>query len=173
MACLQVKLCIAISERFTKCIWYLKSLFKCPGLLYFWANRLQNGSPYAIGPLSCPVCVSVLSVTLVYCDQTVGQIKMKLGTWVGLGPGHTVLDGDPTPPLQKEAPSIFGPCLLWPNGWMEQDATWYGGRPRPRPHCARWDPAPHPQKGAQPSDFRPITIVAKRLDDSRCHVVRR
>jgi len=28
-------------------------------------------------------------------------------------------------------PSIFGPRLLWPNGWMDQDATWYGGRPRP------------------------------------------
>jgi len=21
---------------------------------------------------------------------------------------------------------IFGPCLLWLNGWMDQDATWYG-----------------------------------------------
>jgi len=25
---------------------------------------------------------------LVHCGQTVGQIKMKLGTQVGLGPGH-------------------------------------------------------------------------------------
>jgi len=37
-----------------------------------------------------PVCLSVspvlscLPVTLVYCDQTVGQIKMKLGMRVGL-----------------------------------------------------------------------------------------
>ena len=31
-----------------------------------------------------------LSVTLVYCGQTVGRIKMKLGTHVGLGPGHIV-----------------------------------------------------------------------------------
>jgi len=22
---------------------------------------------------------------------------------------------------------------LWPNGWMDWDATWYGGRPRPSP----------------------------------------
>ena len=22
--------------------------------------------------------------------------------------------------------------LLWPNGWMDQDATWHGGRPQPR-----------------------------------------
>jgi len=31
---------------------------------------------------------------------------------------------------------IFGPCLLWPNGWMDQDATWYGGKPRPRRRCS-------------------------------------
>jgi len=30
--------------------------------------------------------------------------------------------------------------VLWPNGWMDQDATWYGGRPRPTPHCVRWGP---------------------------------
>ena len=47
------------------------------------------------------VCLSVLSVTLVYCGQTVSRIKMKLGMQVGLGPGHNVLDGDPAPPLPK------------------------------------------------------------------------
>jgi len=44
------------------------------------------------------VCPSVLSVTLVYCGQTVGWIKVKLGMQVGLGLGHIVLDGDPAPP---------------------------------------------------------------------------
>jgi len=42
------------------------------------------------------VCLSILSVlaeTLVYCGQTVGRIKIKLGMQVGLGPGHIVLDG--------------------------------------------------------------------------------
>jgi len=48
----------------------------------------------------CPVCLSVLSVTLVHCGKMVGRIKMKVGTQVGLGPGHTVLDGDPAPPLK-------------------------------------------------------------------------
>ena len=37
--------------------------------------------------------------------------------------------------------------VLWRNGWMDQDETWHGGRPRPRPHCVRWDPAPPPKKG--------------------------
>ena len=58
-----------------------------------------------------------------YCGQTAGWIKMPVGTEGGLGPGHIVLDGDPAPPF-KGAQPVFGPCLLWPNGWTEQDATW-------------------------------------------------
>jgi len=45
--------------------------------------------------------LSVLSVTLVYCGQTVGRTKMKRAMQVGLGPGHIVLDGDPGPPPSK------------------------------------------------------------------------
>ena len=45
----------------------------------------------------------IMSVTLVYCGQTFGWIKMKLGTQVGLGPGHVVLDGDPAPLPKKGA----------------------------------------------------------------------
>ena len=30
----------------------------------------------------------------------------------------------------------------WPNGWMDQDTTWYRGRFRPRRHCVRWRPIP-------------------------------
>jgi len=95
--------------------------------------------------LSCPVLsvLSVcLSVTLVYCVQTVEWIKMPLGMEAGLGPGHIVLDGDPAPrPGNGAQPPIIAPCLLWPNGLMDQDATWHGGRPRPRQRV-RWDPAP-------------------------------
>jgi len=36
--------------------------------------------------------------------------------------------------------------VFWPNGWMDQDATWYGGGPRPRPHCVRWGPSSSPSK---------------------------
>ena len=51
-----------------------------------------------IRPLSVLSCLCVcLSVALVYCGQTVGQIKMKLGKQVGLGPGHIVLGVDRAP----------------------------------------------------------------------------
>ena len=96
----------------------------------------------------CLFVLSCLSVTLVYCGQTVGWIKMKLDMEVHLGPSDIVSDGDPAPPSPKgQRPPIFGPCLLWPNGWIDQDATWYTGRPRPRRHCVRWGPS-SPQKGA-------------------------
>ena len=46
----------------------------------------------------CLFCrLSYLSVTLVYCGQTIGWMKMKLGMEVGLGPGHFVLGVDPPP----------------------------------------------------------------------------
>jgi len=70
---------------------------------------------------------------------------MPLGMEVGLDPGDILLDGEPAPfPKKGTEPPIFGPCLLWPNGCVDQDATWYGGRPQPRPHCARWRPSPLP-----------------------------
>jgi len=34
-------------------------------------------------------------------------------------------------PEATREPPIFGPRLLWPNGCMDQDVTWYGGQPRP------------------------------------------
>jgi len=43
-------------------------------------------------------CLSVLLVTLVYCGQMVGCMKMKLGMEVELGPDHIVSDGDPAHP---------------------------------------------------------------------------
>ena len=57
----------------------------------------------------CPVCLSVM---LVYCGQTVGWINMKLGMHVALGPGHIVLDGDPTPPAQKRVAPNFWPMSI-------------------------------------------------------------
>jgi len=89
----------------------------------------------------------------VYYGQTAGWIKMVVGMVVGFGPGHIVLDGDPAPLPKKvcRAPRpIFGSFLLWPNGWMDQDATCCGGTPQPRRLCIRWAPSPPHEKGAEP-----------------------
>ena len=58
------------------------------------------------------------------CGQMVGRIKLPLSIEVGLGQGNCVLDWDPVYPEKSHSPThaIFGPCLLWPNGWMDEDA---------------------------------------------------
>ena len=126
-------------------------------------DHLQNGSPYAIGPLS--VCLSVslyvlsVCVTLVYCGQTVVWIKTKLGPEVGFVPGHIVLDGDPAPPPRKgHNPRIFGPCVLWPNGWINQLTKMPLGREvclGPGGIVLDGDPAPSPKREHSPPIFGP------------------
>jgi len=94
-----------------------------------------------------------------YCGQTPGCIKIALGMEVCLGPCHIVLDGDRAPLPKKGAePPIFGPFLLRPNGWMDQDVTWYRGRLlSPGDFVLDGHPARLPKKRAEPSP------VAKRL----------
>ena len=55
--------------------------------------------------------------------------------------------------------------VLWSNGWMDQDATLYEDRPRPRPHCVRWGPSfSHgkgyniPPMGIAAPTFRPTLL---------------
>ena len=64
--------------------------------------------------------------------------------------------------------------VLWPKGWMDEDVTWYGGRPRPRtrPHCVRWGfSSPHRKEHSSPPIFSanfapaqsPISATAELL----------
>jgi len=106
------------SLRFIWTSWFFVLVF----FIIFWATVCKT-----VHCMLSDRCLSVLFVTFVHCGQTVGRIKMKLGTQVGLGPSHIVLDGDPAPP---------------------------------------------PPKGHSPlPNFRPISIAAKRLHGSRCHLV--
>jgi len=60
---------------------------------------------------------------------------------------HCVRRGPSPPPPKGHSPAIFGPYLLRPTGWMDQDATWYGSRHWPRRLCVGWGPSSPPQKG--------------------------
>jgi len=85
-------------------------------------------------------------------------------TWYGgrPRPWPHVLDGKPVPPRKgAQQPPLFGPCLLWPNGWMDLDTTWYGGRPRPD-IVLDGDPAPPTEIGTVAATFQPMSVVAKR-----------
>jgi len=71
----------------------------------------------------------------------------------------TLLDGDPAPaPQEGGTVPQFSAHVLWQNGWMDQDATWYGGRPRPRRHCVRWGPSPHGKGHSSPPLFGPCLL---------------
>jgi len=82
----------------------------------FWATVASKGSPFPSIMLYGTVVLSVLSLTLVYCGQTDGWIKMPLGTELGLGPGDIVLDGLPaSPPPRKgtqQPPPNFRPMSV-------------------------------------------------------------
>ena len=87
----------------------------------------------------------------VYCGQTAAWIKMPLGTEVCLLPDDIVLDVDPGPPRQRGGRTLtqfLGPYLLWPNGWMHQDATWFVGRPQADEFVLDGDTQHPPPKGA-------------------------
>jgi len=74
----------------------------------FWGDRYKYRFALCCGN----VVMSVLSVciTLVYYGQTVGWIRIPLGTEVGLGPGDVVLDRDPDTTRGKGHSS---PRLFW------------------------------------------------------------
>ena len=41
---------------------------------------------------------------------------------------------------------------------MDQDVTWYGGRPQPRRVCVRWGPSPLPKRGRASSPILRIEV---------------
>jgi len=93
----------------------------------------------------------------VRCSQTDGLTKMPLSMEVGLGPGDCVRWGPSSSPEKAQ----FWPMSIMANGWMNQDATWYGGKP-PRRRCVKWGRS-SPCKWGTALQFS-MSIVAKRLD---------
>ena len=100
----------------------------------------------------CPVCLScpMPSVMLVYCGQTFGWIKMKLGMHVGLGPGHIVLYGNPAPlPQRGSAPQFSAHiCCGQMAAWIKMPLGMEVGL---GPSCVRWGPrCPSLKRGGAP-----------------------
>ena len=64
----------------------------------------------------------------------------------------------PLPKRGRSPQKTIGPCLLWPNGWMDQDGTWHGGRPQPRRLRVRWGRSPRKVGGAPSPIFSPCKL---------------
>ena len=60
--------------------------------------------------------------------------------------------------------------VLWPNGWMIKMKLGKQVGLGPGHIVLDGNPAPLPQMGRAPN-FQPISVVAKRLHGSRCHLV--
>ena len=99
---------------------YLLTTAKMEKTTHFWATVCKT-----VRLMLSDHCLSCLG-TLVYCGQTVGWIKMKLGMRVGLCPGHIVLDGDPAPLPNLQPISIVDKRL---------DGSRRHLVPEPRPLC--------------------------------------
>jgi len=141
-----------------------------PLLVQRKGNKEYSMEIFAVGAFFMSV-MSCLSVTLVYCGPTVRWIKIKPGLQVGLSPGHIVLEL-PSPKVYCPLPN-FGPYLLWPMaGWIKMPLGMEVGL-YPGDFVLDGDPAPPPQKGSRAPNFRLMFIMPKRLDVSRCHLVRR
>jgi len=70
--------------------------------------------------------------------------------------------------------SVCDVDVLWPNGWMDQDETWHGGRPRrlgPGHIVLDGDPAPSPEEHSPCPNFRPMSVLPNGwLDqDATCY----
>ena len=65
----------------------------------------------------CPVCLSVCDVDVFWPNGWMDQDE----TWRGSRsrPRPHCVRWDPAPRPERGTPPIFGPCLLWPNCWME------------------------------------------------------
>ena len=62
--------------------------------------------------------------------------------------------------------SVCNVGVSWPNGWMDQDETWRGGRLRPGSTVLDGDLQLHPKTGAQPSpppNFGPVTASLRHV----------
>ena len=112
--------------------------------------------------LSCPDCLFCLSVTLVYCGQMVGWIKLPLGTEIGLGLGprpHCVRWGPsslhPDPPRKGHSSPHFSAHVYCGQtaGWIKiplgtdlglgPDGIVLDGDPVPPPTERALQPFPH------------------------------
>jgi len=96
---------------------------------------------------------------------------MPLGMEVGLGPRNIVLHADPAPTPQGAEPPQFSAhvCCGQTVGWIKMlgmNVFLSAGH-----IVLDGDPAPTPSKRGTAPNFRAISIVAKRLDGSRCHLV--
>jgi len=99
---------------------------------------------------------------------------MLLDREVGLNPSDIVSDGDPSHPKRGDSGSPpFRPMYCGQTaGWIKMPFGTEVGL-SPGHILLDGDPAPSPAKGGRAPNFWPMSIVAKWLDGTRCHLVQK
>jgi len=117
-------------------------------------------SDHCLSCLSClSVCLSVFDVGVLWPNCWMDQDET--GREGRTRPRRHCVRWGPSSPSPKGHSCTHTFRLLWPNGLMDQDAI------GPGYIVLDWEPG-----GAQPRpNFRPMYVVAKQLDGSRCHLV--
>ena len=135
--CKTVRPVLMLSDRFLPCpvLFCLYVTLVCCGQTVRWIKMklcmqvglglrghiVLDGDRVSFSPKGAPPPQLLAHIC---CGQMAGWIKMSLSMIVGLGPGNIVLDADPAPPEGVQPLQFLVPCLLWPNGWMDQDSSW-------------------------------------------------
>jgi len=83
-------------------------------LLWSYASAqatVFDGDPAPPQKKGTPTATQFL--TNVYCGQTAGWMKTRLGTGIDFGPGHIVVDGVPSSPRNgHSSPPVFRPMSI-------------------------------------------------------------
>ena len=106
-----------------------------------------------------------------YSVQTVGWMNMPLGTEVGFGPHHIVLDEDPLTDGKWHISPHFSVHVSCGQtaGWIKMLLGTEVGL-GPGDSVLDGEPSCNPLKVGTAPTFRPMSLVAKRLDGSECHL---
>jgi len=128
-------------------------------------HTVLDGDPAPPSPKGAQPLLQFLAH--VCCDRTAGWIKMPFGTKVGLSQGHIVLDGHPAPQKRAQPPFLAHLCCGQTAGWIKMPLGREVGLDPGNIVLDGWFRSPL-KRGTAPN-FWPMSIVAKRLDGSRCH----
>ena len=120
----------------------------------------------------CLYCLSVCNVGVLSPNGWTDQDE----TWHAgrLGPGHIVLEGDPAPPLSKGNSPQFSThiCCGQMAAWIKMSLGMEVGL-GPSDFVLDGTQFPLPKKVAEPPNFRPMSIVGKRLYVSGYQLLRK
>ena len=113
-------------------------------------------------PLSVQHCIGYVGLSSINCQENTrtGRRCTANWPWSERGLKYTIF----SQPLQCNVrllswdvvylSVVCNMRVLYPNGFLDQDATWYGGRPWPKWHCIRCGPSStHPKGHSSPPQF--------------------